>query len=56
MNVLFKSLGALALLAVSSWAYAFDLQQLSEQPAKPDVIHGQFTQEKRKILKDKGQI
>ncbi|WP_236168173.1 outer membrane lipoprotein carrier protein LolA [Pseudomonas atacamensis] len=46
MNVLFKSLGALALLAVSSWAYAFDLQQLSEQLAKPDVIHGQFTQEK----------
>ncbi|MBR7195588.1 outer membrane lipoprotein carrier protein LolA [Pseudomonas sp. 14A] len=46
MNVLFKSLGALALLAVSSWANAFDLQQLSEQLAKPDVIHGQFTQEK----------
>ncbi|WP_460094333.1 outer membrane lipoprotein carrier protein LolA [Pseudomonas sp. S2_B03] len=46
MNVLFKSLGALALLAVSSWANAFDLQQLSEQLAKPDVIHGQFIQEK----------
>ncbi|MBV4470106.1 outer membrane lipoprotein carrier protein LolA [Pseudomonas siliginis] len=46
MNVLFKSLGALTLLAVSSWANAFDLQQLSEQLAKPDVIHGQFTQEK----------
>lgn len=46
MNVFFRSLGALALLAVSSWANAFDLQQLSEQLAKPDVIHGQFTQEK----------
>ena len=46
MNVFFKSLGALALLAVSSWANAFDLQQLSEQLAKPDVIHGQFIQEK----------
>lgn len=46
MNVFFRSLGALALLAVSSWANAFDLQQLSEQLAKPDVIHGQFIQEK----------
>ncbi|MBV4486309.1 outer membrane lipoprotein carrier protein LolA [Pseudomonas sp. SWRI153] len=46
MNPFFKSLGALALLAVSSWANAFDLQQLSEQLAKPDVIHGRFTQEK----------
>jgi hypothetical protein len=46
MNVFFRSLGALTLLAVSSWANAFDLQQLSEQLAKPDVIHGQFTQEK----------
>ncbi|MEB2650654.1 outer membrane lipoprotein carrier protein LolA [Pseudomonas siliginis] len=46
MNVLFRSLGALTLLAVSSWANAFDLQQLSEQLAKPDVIHGQFIQEK----------
>lgn len=46
MNVFFKSLGALALLVVSSWANAFDLQQLSEQLAKPDVIHGQFIQEK----------
>jgi len=46
MNVLLKSLGALALLALSSLANAFDLQQLSEQLAKPDVIHGQFTQEK----------
>ncbi|QXI06712.1 hypothetical protein PS684_00922 [Pseudomonas fluorescens] len=46
MNLLFKSLGAVALLAVSSLANAFDLQQLSEQLAKPDVIHGQFIQEK----------
>lgn len=46
MNVFFRSLGALTLLAVSSWANAFDLQQLSEQLAQPDVIHGQFIQEK----------
>ncbi|WP_455806412.1 outer membrane lipoprotein carrier protein LolA [Pseudomonas fluorescens] len=46
MNLLFKSLGAVALLAVSALANAFDLQQLSEQLAKPDVIHGQFIQEK----------
>ncbi len=46
MNVFFRSLGALTLLAVSSWANAFDLQQLSEQLAKPDVIHGQFIQKK----------
>ncbi|WP_236193102.1 outer membrane lipoprotein carrier protein LolA [Pseudomonas glycinae] len=46
MNVLLKSLGALTLLTLSSLANAFDLQQLSEQLAKPDVIHGQFIQEK----------
>ena len=46
MNTLFKCLGALALLCLSSIAHAFDLQQLSDQLAKPDVIHGQFTQEK----------
>ncbi|WP_339465383.1 MULTISPECIES: outer membrane lipoprotein carrier protein LolA [unclassified Pseudomonas] len=46
MNLLLGSLGALALLAVSTLANAFDLQQLSEQLAKPDVIHGQFIQEK----------
>ncbi|MHA3736220.1 outer membrane lipoprotein carrier protein LolA [Pseudomonas sp. Eth.TT006] len=46
MKLLGKYLGALALLAVSSLANAFDLQQLSEQLAKPDVIHGQFIQEK----------
>jgi hypothetical protein len=46
MNVLVKSLSVLALLTMSALANAFDLQQLSEQLAKPDVIHGQFTQEK----------
>ena len=46
MNLFFRSLGALVLLAVSSLAHAFDLQQLSAQLAKPDVIHGQFIQEK----------
>ncbi|WP_065259487.1 outer membrane lipoprotein carrier protein LolA [Pseudomonas bananamidigenes] len=46
MNALVKSLGALVLLTLSSLANAFDLQQLSDQLAKPDVIHGQFIQEK----------
>ena len=46
MNVFLKSLSALALLAMSTLANAFDLQQLSEQLAKPEVIHGQFIQEK----------
>ncbi|WP_085746435.1 outer membrane lipoprotein carrier protein LolA [Pseudomonas sp. R45(2017)] len=46
MNVLLKSIGAMTLLTLSSLANAFDLQQLSEQLAKPDVIHGQFIQEK----------
>ncbi|WP_247269329.1 MULTISPECIES: outer membrane lipoprotein carrier protein LolA [Pseudomonas] len=46
MKLFCKCLGAMALLAVSTLANAFDLQQLSEQLAKPDVIHGQFIQEK----------
>ncbi|KAE9648606.1 outer membrane lipoprotein carrier protein LolA [Pseudomonas sp. PB106] len=46
MNVFAKGLSALALLAMSTLANAFDLQQLSEQLAKPEVIHGQFIQEK----------
>ena len=46
MNVFVKTLSVLALLTMSALANAFDLQQLSEQLAKPDVIHGQFTQEK----------
>ncbi|UUT13203.1 outer membrane lipoprotein carrier protein LolA [Pseudomonas zeae] len=46
MNVFVKGLSVLALLVMSSLANAFDLLQLSEQLAKPDVIHGQFIQEK----------
>lgn len=46
MNVFVKSLSVVALLTMSALANAFDLQQLSEQLAKPDVIHGQFIQEK----------
>lgn len=46
MNVFVKSLSVLALLSMSALANAFDLQQLSAQLAKPDVIHGQFIQEK----------
>ncbi|MFJ4544248.1 outer membrane lipoprotein carrier protein LolA [Pseudomonas sp. NPDC088885] len=46
MNVFVKSLSVVALLSMSALANAFDLQQLSEQLAKPDVIHGQFIQEK----------
>ncbi len=33
-------------LGFTSLAQAFDLQQLSDQLAKPEVIHGNFTQEK----------
>ena len=33
-------------LGFTSLAQAFDLQQLSDQLAKPDVIHGSFIQEK----------
>ena len=33
-------------IGFSSLAQAFDLQQLSDQLAKPEVIHGNFTQEK----------
>ncbi|WP_085585382.1 MULTISPECIES: outer membrane lipoprotein carrier protein LolA [unclassified Pseudomonas] len=46
MTVLCKWLGALALLAVTTLANAFDLEQLRDQLAKPDVIHGRFIQEK----------
>ncbi|WP_347903468.1 outer membrane lipoprotein carrier protein LolA [Pseudomonas purpurea] len=35
-----------ALLGFSSLANAFDLQQLSDQLARPSVIHGSFIQEK----------
>ena len=34
------------LLCIPNLANAFDLQQLSDQLAKPSVIHGNFTQEK----------
>lgn len=34
------------LLGVPGLAHAFDLQQLSDQLAKPDVVHGNFVQEK----------
>ncbi|MDN4543399.1 MULTISPECIES: outer membrane lipoprotein carrier protein LolA [unclassified Pseudomonas] len=34
------------LLGIPGLAHAFDLQQLSDQLAKPDVIHGSFIQEK----------
>lgn len=36
----------LLLWGLAPFAQAFDLQQLSEQLARPDVIHGQFIQEK----------
>ena len=36
----------LLLCCLSPLAQAFDLQQLSDQLARPDVIHGQFIQEK----------
>ncbi|MHC8303847.1 outer membrane lipoprotein carrier protein LolA [Pseudomonas sp. PB3P13] len=34
------------LLGIPGLAQAFDLQQLSDQLARPEVIHGNFTQEK----------
>ncbi|MEX3775128.1 outer membrane lipoprotein carrier protein LolA [Pseudomonas sp. MYb118] len=46
MNLFERLFAALALLCLSSIAHAFDLQQLSDQLARPEVIHGQFTQEK----------
>lgn len=41
-----QMLWGLLLLSGSSIASAFDLQQLSEQLARPQVIHGSFIQEK----------
>ncbi|KPG89165.1 hypothetical protein AEQ67_33170 [Pseudomonas sp. RIT-PI-q] len=38
--------GLVLALGFTSLAQAFDLQQLSDQLAKPDVIHGNFIQEK----------
>ena len=41
-----KPAPTLIALLLSFSAHAFDLQQLSDQLAKPSVIHGDFTQEK----------
>ena len=41
-----SAFAALLLLGFSSLAQAFDLQQLNDQLAKPEVIHGNFVQEK----------
>jgi len=46
MNTLRKTLYTLLLMSAATLAHAFDLQQLSEQLAKPEVIHGGFIQEK----------
>ncbi|MGN2432372.1 outer membrane lipoprotein carrier protein LolA [Pseudomonas syringae] len=42
----FRTLILLGLLCLSSLAQAFDLQQLSEQLARPAVVQGRFVQEK----------
>ena len=41
-----RTLCVLSLLCLSSLAHAFDLQQLSDQLAKPAVVQGRFIQEK----------
>src|SRR5437868_6837480 len=41
-----KWVSLLLMLGLSSQAFAFDLQQLSDQLARPEVIHGSFIQEK----------
>ncbi|MFJ5298132.1 outer membrane lipoprotein carrier protein LolA [Pseudomonas sp. NPDC088368] len=46
MSAMGNILSALLLMSVSLLAHAFDLHQLSEQLAKPSVIHGSFIQEK----------
>jgi hypothetical protein len=46
MTRLHRYLSPILLLALTPLAHAFDLQQLSEQLAKPSVIHGGFVQEK----------
>ncbi|KAF2392363.1 Outer-membrane lipoprotein carrier protein [Pseudomonas frederiksbergensis] len=40
------AIAVLLMVGFASQAQAFDLQQLSDQLAKPDVIHGRFIQEK----------
>lgn len=42
----YKAYVAALLLGLSPLAHAFDLQQLSDQLARPQVIHGNFIQEK----------
>ena len=42
----YKAYVVALLLALSPLAHAFDLQQLSDQLARPQVIHGDFIQEK----------
>ncbi|AHG39090.1 membrane protein [Pseudomonas syringae CC1557] len=42
----FRTLVLLGLLCLSSLAQAFDLQQLSDQLARPAVVQGRFIQEK----------
>ena len=42
----YKAYVAALLLGLSPLAHAFDLQQLSDQLARPQVIHGDFVQEK----------
>lgn len=41
-----RSVSLLALLCLSPWVQAFDLQQLSDQLARPVVVRGNFIQEK----------
>lgn len=42
----YRGVGFTLLFGFSSFAHAFDLPQLSEQLARPQVIHGDFIQEK----------
>ena len=42
----YRAYVAALLLGLSPLAHAFDLQQLSDQLARPQVIHGDFVQEK----------
>ena len=42
----YRVLAVAAIVLVSPLAHAFDLQQLSDQLARPQVIHGDFIQEK----------
>jgi len=46
MNRPLRTFCLFGLLCLSSFAHAFDLQQLSDQLAKPAVVQGRFVQEK----------